>query len=283
MNGTIHLQEEIAYLHNFQQIVQTYQEIAASRMQRVKDSVLHNREYLEEIRDVYKEIINSYEKNIQTLQKKVEASAHKKNATVSIFLSANTKLYGSIIKETFEVFNKYIQENTTDIVIAGRTGIQLYKAYGDGREYTYYDLPDDTITPESLSEITTHILAYKEILVFHGEFEDILVQQPKKTVISSIPQRESTNTNHVHVSYIFEPTLEDVLLFFEKEILASIFAQTVNESNLSKFTSRMVSLNKTNDNVRRQLKTIENTIQLVHHRILDKKQQEQLASISLWT
>jgi len=286
MSNIYSSKDAVSYLKNFQQITETYQEIAATRMQRVKHSVLQNREYLEETRSIYHEVVHSY-KEYMTQRKSMEqtTSSEEKKHKVCILLSANTKLYGGIIKKVFDSFYSYVKETDTDIIIAGKTGLQMYKATQNPKPYHFFDIPDDIITPEALADIIVMIKQYSEISVFHVQFEDILTQVVKKTAITPETAYKANIEEQGSIGslYIFEPAIETVLQYFEKEILGSLFVQTVNESNLSKFTARMITLNTTNTNIDQRIQELTQSIKLLEHSIINRKQQEQLASFSLWS
>lgn len=283
MSSIYSSKDAVSYLRNFQRITQTYQEIAASRMQRVKHSVLQNREYLDETRSIYHEVVNSYKEYIaQRTKNENKPSIATKSKKVTILLSANTKLYGAIIKKVFEAFYAHIRENETDVVIAGKNGLQMYKEAHGSKPYQYFDLADDILTPESLSDIIAKITQYEEIIVFHSQFEDILTQIVKKTAITPEAYQSKPDTVSANTMYIFEPAIEEVLQYFEKEILGSLFVQTVNESNLSKFTARMISLNTTSNNINERVEDLTKSIKVLEHRTLNKKQQDQLSSLALW-
>ena len=85
------------------------------------------------------------------------------------------------------------------------------------------------------------------------------------------------------VKYFFEPSLEKIMAFFEAEIFSSIFEQTIFESQLAKFASRMTSLEIRVEKIKELLKQIDIEKQKVKHRIMNKKQLDVLSSISLWS
>lgn len=292
---------EIQSLSSLRNIIETYQEIAATRMQRVKDSVLRSRDFSDDLREIYQELRLSYLDELDTLIKRRKSISSKNklntsllnrnNKSVSVLLSSNTKLYGDIIKRTFEEFQKNIEGQTADIVIVGKVGLQLYKEAKIDKPYTFFELSDTLQDIESFKQVIETIKNYERIKIFHGKFEDILSQLPATTEISS--NREvivSGSQNKVEGEkkdiqkrhYIFEPSLEEILFFFETEILASILEQTISESNLSKFTSRMISLDATVENINKNLKEANFNKQWLRHNELNKKQLDALAGLSLW-
>jgi F0F1-type ATP synthase gamma subunit len=84
------------------------------------------------------------------------------------------------------------------------------------------------------------------------------------------------------VRYFFEPSLEKVMEFFEKEIFASIFQQTISESELAKFAVRMVSLDLASENAKNKLKQVILANNRMRHQENNKKQMEKFASMKLW-
>ena len=70
--------------------------------------------------------------------------------------------------------------------------------------------------------------------------------------------------------------------FFEAQIFASLFDQTVFESQLAKFASRMTSLELRVENIKDILKDVAFEKEKIRHRIINKKQLETFSSMALW-
>lgn len=282
------IENEILGLESLQRLVETYQEIAAGRMRKVKDSVLKNREFLDGLNEIFQQVKYSHKKELERLLKKrkikdlSELSLHKHNdKTVSVLLSANTMLYGDILRRTFKKFVTDVSMIDTDIVIVGKVGLQFYKASKMGKPYKFFDLSDSAMDAKNLKEIIDYVVQYERVSVYHCRFEDILTQVATQQYITG-DIAEAVGMEEKAVPYIFEPTLEDVLVFFEVELLAAIFEQTVYESNLSKFTSRMISLDSAIDSIRNRLVEADFTRQRIKHRVMNKEQLASISGISLW-
>jgi F0F1-type ATP synthase gamma subunit len=84
------------------------------------------------------------------------------------------------------------------------------------------------------------------------------------------------------IKYVFEPSLEKVMAFFEQQISGSIFEQTVYESQLAKFSSRMVSLDKATETIESKLKQMILQKERIKHQTINKEQNQRLASMGLW-
>lgn len=275
-------QETLKYLKN---IVQVYEEIASIRMRRVKGSVLQNRAYLEGLMEVFYQVKYSYNREYKALIKKkdkekgIDAIRSTNGRTVTVLLTANTGLYGDIIVKTLEKFLADTVEYDTDLVVVGRIGRQLVEPLALERNMKYFDLSDSSEDQTNLRDILEYILNYDKIVVHHGQFKDILFQEPKQTSISGDVLSDTPQDAVTDAKYIFEPTLNDVMTYFEKEILGTIFEHTVHESNLSKYASRMISLDRATERIDRKIKADKLHAQKLAHKTLNNKQIGTLAGI----
>ncbi len=274
------LENEIIGLTDLKELIEIYEEIASIRMRRVKSFVLRNREFLAGLTDIYDEVSNYNEYVKRQVQKtKKEPKLEK---SVAILLSSNTMLYGNIIRKTFEDYYKYIMSKDVEVVIIGKTGRQMLLEKGFSRKFEYFELSDSALDSAKLREVYEYASKYDGIYVFHSKFESILHQVPTSTVISEKIEFERENSHTTVTNYIFEPSFQEVLNFFDKEIVLSIFEQTLHESNLSKFASRMISLDYAVDNIGSTLSVLNMSHERVKHSIMNSKQLNVLAGISLW-
>ncbi len=291
MRSNKKLKKEIESTNTLSQIVEAYQEIAAIRMRRVKKSVLQNREFLSGLNDIYAQVAYSYKStNKKHAKKKLEGTLRKVNKdSVAILLSANTGLYGDIVKQTFNYFVKDTAEKKADLVIVGRLGKKMYDNLGDKRPYTFYEFSDSASDPENTKKIIQSVVEYENIYVYHGLFKSILSQVPQRTAVTGSVMSEISETSasldpttNKPMQYLFEPSIDEIIYFFEKEILLSIFEQSVYESGLSKFASRMISLDYAMANIKSSMKVTAFKLQKSKHALADASQMSTFAGYSLW-
>src|SRR3989344_2471466 len=125
---------EIEGLASIKMLVQTYEEIAAIRMRKIRAAVLQNRDFNAGIQEIFQELITSYRTELNKLMQKHKVKnisalnlLPKNGKTVCVLLSANVGLYGDIIRRTYELFKKQIAAQLTDLVIVGRLGKALFQ------------------------------------------------------------------------------------------------------------------------------------------------------------
>lgn len=273
--------KELETLMYLQDIIESYEEIASIRMQKVKRSVLANRSFLDGLRRLAQIVRHSYKREIARIQKRKKTNIIRKTngKTVAVLLSANTGLYGEIVQKTYNKFYKYVSDNDTDIVIVGKIGYRMFESSGLNRSAEYYELSDSFTDKENIERLLKYIVDYETIIIFHGKFKDMLVQEPEIITITGEEVQRETNEDVAEVEYIFEPSLENVMAYFEQEILGSMFKHAIHESSLSKYASRMISLDRATERIHETIGDYKLQYQKQKHRMQNKKQQNILAGI----
>ena len=280
--------EEIEDLSGLKRMVETYEEIAASRIKRTREGVLKSRYFVEDINTIFSEIKGSYKKEIDALMKKnkikdpTKVSFFKKNGkNLYVFISANTGLYGEIVHETFNLFAQEAKKADCEIAIIGKQGLGLYSDLKLNKKYTYFDFPDSGFDDEKMKEIISFLISYEKVMIFFGKFQNIVTQTPTMSDISGNIQT-SVNEDKPSSKYYFEPSIEKILAFFEQEIFSSIFEQTMRESQLAKFAARITTLDTSTENIRKRLSQVIYEKNKIFHAEENKKQLQTFSSIKLW-
>lgn len=254
-----------------------YAEISSGRMKKVRGQVLYNRDFLAGIDRIFADVRKSYK------GKKLTFLAHN-GKTVAVLISANTGLYGDLVPQVFRSFLTEIRKSDVEAAIVGKLGLSLFLSEEPKRPYTYFDFPDYGTDAEKLASLIAHLVPYEEIRIYHGKFENLIIQKPSvfdisaETPLANAPQASVGKT----VKYLFEPEVEEILGFFESEMFTSLVEQVLNESQLAKFASRMLAMDRAYQNIEKDLaKTRIDLLRSTHH-INNKKQLESVKGMRLW-
>ena len=200
--------------------------------------------------------------------------------TLYVLLSANTGLYGSILRKTYELFKQYVFKEDGDILVIGKLGRGLLEKEHLRKKIVYEDIEDSNKNDETLKNLVTLIIQYERVIVFHGKFQTTVTQLPTATSVSGDPLPGEAKLPEI--KFLFEPSLEEIMQFFEREIFTSYFEQTIHESQLAKQASRMISLDNSLENIKRHLKKLAIDEQRLKHIDFNKRQLETVSSIKLW-
>jgi len=282
---------EISELKVLQGVTHAYAEIASARMRKTRDSVLQDRDFLGAIHDIFQEVLISYKRQVDSLAKKkrmkrgesITFLAHNGKKVV-VLLSANTGLYGDIVGKTFDLFMEEVRKGGIEVTIVGKLGASLFEQVAVNIPYTYFDLADYGLDEDFLGMIIKHIVQYEEIQVYYGKFNSVVNQAPSMYRISvSVSTLEKEREGREEFGrYIFEPSLEKILMFFETEIFASVFNQVVRESQLAKFGSRITAMSLASENINDVLKKTQLKKLKLSHIINNQKQLNALSGLLLW-
>jgi ATP synthase F1 gamma subunit len=282
------INEEIDQLQILHTITSVYSQIASMWMLRARDSVLKSREYIDEVHQVFLTAFSSYANQIQAMAKRRKLQRGEKitflshnGKKVAVFLSANTGFYGEIVNKTFDLFLKEVREQDLEVTIVGHQGLSLFSSEEPNRPHTFFELSDEHVDPNMLQDLVRHLVQYEEIRIYYGKFQNFLTQNPVVFKLSANPYDNLTQDQKAK-RYFFEPNIETILIFFEKQIFTSMFEQTVRESQLAKFASRIMVMDRASENIKGRLKSVKTQQLKMTHRIANRKQLNQFASMALW-
>lgn len=286
------IKRDISDLNTLQLVTRAFTEIAAVRMRKTKNSVVLNRQFLQELDDVFSDVRASYARELIRLGQKsrnkseegITFLAHN-GKTVAVFLSANTGLYGDIIQRTFKVFLEEVRRSPdkTEVAIVGSLGMAMFKSEMPHHPFTFFEMSDTNITPSTIAQLIGHIVQYEEIQVYYPVFQSAVRQEPSRYTISAeTPLTELKTEQGRKDKYIFEPSLKEILKFFERETFSSLMDQSIREAQLAKYAARIMTLDRSGENIKHKLNNLKLDRLKVEHRQKNKKQIELMSSITMW-
>ncbi|HRN96396.1 MAG TPA: F0F1 ATP synthase subunit gamma [Candidatus Levybacteria bacterium] len=246
---------ELELVGTLKMLAEAYEEVSVLKMQKVRGSVLTTRDFLDGLSSVFVDVKRNYGRRIQKLMKNkgtmttFSTRAHN-GKKLSVFLSANSKFYGDIIRRVFDVFIKDIQTKNSEILIIGKMGKELMEGSKLKKNYYYFDLSDGEISVDDLTPIIDTLVKYETVDVYYGRFSNMVNQLPTLTNVSGQEILETKDISDQEVvQYAFEPSLEEILTFFENQVFVSLFKQTVNEGELARLASRIRAMEEALGNI----------------------------------
>lgn len=272
------LKQEIEDVQLLGNIARAYSEISALRMQQTREGVLKNREFSFGVEELFRKTLFYYANRHKIRRGQRLTFLSHNGRTVAAMFSANGGLYGKIVKDTFAMFADDIRDNPDiEVAIIGRLGRSRFLESFPGRPYTYFELDDYKPPENQIKKIMSHLVQYEKINVYYGSFQSIVSQKPKKFELRrkvELPKEEVKETER----YLFEPSIEDVLKFFEGAVFGSTFSQIVNESQLAKLGSRAFAMDQANQAIEEDVQRKKLLVLKRQHQTRNKKQMNFLLS-----
>jgi F-type H+-transporting ATPase subunit gamma len=278
------IKEELQIISAIKELSESYQEIANLKVSRIKNEVLKNREFFKEIIELYKRI-KSAKKDFVSKALKEKKDLNEKTAIVVI--SANHFFYGPLLLNIWNEAKSYftkIDEDKRDIIIIGRIAKYYAEREKLGHKIFYFDISDDNPEEKNIVELIEFVTSYKKIVVFHGKFEGAINQKVQITEIAAesvLKEISEKKQKEKKINYLFEPSAKEIIDFFETEIVATVFNQTILEHQLARYASRVISMYQSIENAKKTEKMLNLTKNKVERDILNKKQSELFANLLL--
>lgn len=290
------INEELELMSTLKLITQAYEEISVMRMQKIRDSVLKTRQFLDKLSEVFTDVKLNYENQAIIFSKKKDSDAllklNKNGKEAALLISTNTKMNGEIVSKVFRTFVDYIEKHDVDIFILGKMGKQLLEQHGTKKQYEFFDLDENDITTDKLKDMILKLLNYKQVNVFYGKFESLMFQDPyinnltgnegadpeKKTAESTQEKKEKKDEFD---RFIFEPSIEKVLQFFETQIFSSLVKQSVHESELARYASRIRAMEEAGQHIEKSKGNLYANRRKLKSIISNKKQLEVMTRVQM--
>ncbi|MEX0621374.1 MAG: FoF1 ATP synthase subunit gamma [Candidatus Woykebacteria bacterium] len=288
MSSRNELKADLEAVSAIKSITSVYQEIASFRMKQLRGRVDAVREFLEGISTVYNHAKSAYIAAVKSRSPKERENLWKRlsfirrnGKKVNVLLSANEHLYGTLILDVWSHYLKDLKRGDADAAVVGSIGKYLLSNEQTKVMANYFSLDDDKPKPEEVKKIIDHITSYEQVVIYHGQMVTVLHQIPVRSEISGGVSFEVTDQRSAR-RYLFEPSPEKIMEFFETEIMAALFNQTILEHQLSRFAARMVAMDQATENAQEEVKKIEKQILRLRRRVMNRKQLEVFAGFSLW-
>lgn len=283
--------EELEALQTIKELAQSYEEIAIVKMQQIRDSVLKTRDFLADISDVYVDLKASYNREVKDLMHRIKQGdkalipkLQKKNKTLLVYLASNGGLYGAVTQKTFRLFMQELAKTKpeeTEIVIIGNAGRTMYDNSENTRPYEYFEIPDATVDVKHIKMLMAKFLQYERVNVFYGKFGNVVKQNPIESSITGEDIFETETLSQVPRDdrFIFEPNLQKIFHFFETQIMANLFSQTLLENQLARHASRVNAMEEALGHIEEEAKKLNAQKVRAKHLIDNKKQLETVSGV----
>jgi len=248
-------------------------------MNKIREMTLKNREFIEKLIGIYSEIKRASLLEEEEEKGKKPKKVRLKKEKVAIFLSANARFYGGLVLDIWKKVSQFLEENKADLVVIGRVGKTLVEKSNPNLKFFFFQLDDENPKKEEIEKIAEFLRDYQELHFFHGKFKTILTQEITQTLISGkMPEKTTKKPS----AFLFEPSKEEVLNFFERELMKAFFTQIFLEHRLSRHATRMVAMYRVRERAKERRKELKKIERRLKWHFFDKKQMEITLSSQLW-
>lgn len=263
------------------------------RMQRVRKSVLDTRGYLDGLLDVFVSVRQVHKHDIDQVynhshwwQKTTPEQKTDTEKTILVLVSPTQRLSGEVGRHVYREFTQAVKEKSPDtkLAIVGRIGRDLFVSeFGDKQPFLYFEWQENNAEQADLPSFLAQLTQFKKVIVFSSEFQSLVTQEPKqRTLTGNEELQQDRQTPQTTQMYLCEPTIEEIVTFFEQQVVASLFKQSLQEAHLAHLGSRVTALEQATQTITKEKRKLNQTLQQLLRQQQQQKQRQRMAGMSLW-
>lgn len=230
---------EIINLGYMRGVLETYEELAAARMQMVRTEMLAAREFYQGLTSL-SEDIGADIMNVVGVEAVIPAY---------VLFSSNSGMFGDLPERLVTAFVQEIKGRPGDVFVIGEMGAKLLKQVLPNQDFRVLPIPNEELQASTLALILEQLRAYRKIKIFYSQFINLVRQEVASRDLSGELTLSSLGKKDLEIKerrlkYLYEPSLEDVGGKLKTEVFGGVFEATVKESQLSKFAARLMHLDQ---------------------------------------
>lgn len=247
-------------------VAQSYSEVAASKLKRIRRGIERNRYFLSEIVSMYATVkLVAAQRKISTVastspflnkatrflpfatKETRPPSGKAAKSTINVILTSNYRFYGNLELNLMEFFMKNSRRFQAETIVVGKTGDTFLKSLGF-TSYTPIVFKTDLPTLAEIKTLIGKTQSYDRVLLYNSKFQSVLHQAP---FIRDIKEAQFEVSIPKHkIDYIFEPEIDKMLLFFDSQISTLLLEQGFLEAELARTAARLIAMDDAQDNAK---------------------------------
>lgn len=237
---------------SLRQITQAFTQISSSKLKRIREGVERNRTFFTDLSEIYGLV------NIIARKRKIPRPP-KNGKTLTLLLTSNERFYGKITGELLEFYLIQVSKINADKIVIGRSGIETLKSMNYALSYTPLILASEFPNNAEFVKLSQLVQDYSKVLVFHPQFQSVMLQKPVIADITRSEQEVDTKTAEIqkeaneYNNYIIEPEIEVMADFFDNQIKVLLLESTFLEAELARTASRLISMDSAQNEAEKYL------------------------------
>lgn len=294
------IEQQLNDVGMLKELTSTFQSIAGQNLANTRSKVLSARAFLDEAQKVYSEARDIFIAEHKLAEKKLEyheqLTIRQNNGKhLTVIIGPNTKLYGSLPDQLINTVVEDIRKEPRDVLILGKVVEEHFARLKPPIPYTSISIEDEEITTEQVAKILRHVSGYKRVTAFYNHFRTILTSDVLEAALNLTAEKAKETAEALQEEppkglakfikkddALFEPSLEEVLNFYETVILKTLLRQKVRESLLSRYAARMVAMDIATENAKTESKKLQQELRRAKRIKANQRMLDSYSGLSLW-
>ncbi|MEI8280063.1 MAG: ATP synthase F1 subunit gamma [Bacteroidota bacterium] len=248
-----------------QQITKAMKMVSAAKLRRAQDSIIQMRPYAQKLQEMLSNIVSS----VSTDMSLPLAEERPAERILLIPITSNRGLCGAyntnVIKTTRLLLKeKYAAQDAkgnVTVMPIGKKGYEFFTRQNMKMVDTYWNILSH-ITFDNVREAAVYAQTaflnkeYDRVELVYSQFKNAATQNFIAEPYLPIPKMEKTEGKSKSVDFIFEPSMEVLLLELMPKILNTQVYKAVLDANASEEGARMTAMDKATENANELLRSL---------------------------
>lgn len=267
MSSIKKLGQELSNLGYMRGVLETYEEMAASRMQKVRGKIESGREFTSGLSEL------SYNIGMDV----VAVAGVETVIPAYLLLGPNSGMFGEFSAQLVAGFAREIAGKEGDVYVVGEmAGKMLGKVIG-GRNFRVLKLTNEEMDNQLLQMTVEQLRNYRTVRVVYGKFVNLAKQEVAmrdlagEMTLDFLAQKDK-EIKMRRLKYLYEPSLDIVGAKLSREVFVSVMGASAEESQLAKFAARLMHLDQSLFNLDKIKLSLSHKKRRLGRKIENKKQ-----------
>lgn len=270
------IKDELLDMETLHMIAMSFTDAAAMRIRSIRKKFEENKAFYDELSHVYHLV------KIYAINKGIISDITRVMHPLRVAFTSNQHFYGNIHWMIMEKILKDQAIHGGDLLIIGNTGREYAKSAGIRDGFRYMHVHQDSLSHEEIAEFLDQTASYMSILVYYPRFVTLVRQEVGVIDIAQAKEIDGDIVEESERAIIFEPEIEEMLAFFDRQIRAVLFRRVLLESNLARTAARMVAMNDASEKAKDMVKEKQAEYLTMLRSRINRQLLDTFSSITLW-
>jgi len=266
MSGQLkEVRNRIKSVTSTQQITKAMKMVSAAKLRRAQDAIIQMRPYAQKLQEMLSNIVSGASSGVslplaeeRPVEKILFIPITSDRGLCGAYNSNVIKLTRQIIKEKYAA--QEAKGNVT-ILPLGKKGYEAFLRLGynvvDNYWTVFSDLSFDNVRNAAIYAQQAFLnKEYDKVEIVYSQFKNAATQAFVSEPYLPIPKVENAEGSKKKVDFIFEPSMETLLLDLMPKILNTQVYKAVLDANASEHGARMTAMDKASENANELLRSL---------------------------
>jgi F-type H+-transporting ATPase subunit gamma len=265
MSGQLkEVRNRIKSVSSTQQITKAMKMVSAAKLRRAQDAIIQMRPYSRKLQDMLSNIVSSASSDVSLPLAEVRSLERILFITVTSDRGLCGAYNANVIKLTRQIIESnyatQMAKGNVTILPIGKKGYEFFQRNNfklvDNFWDTFSDLSFENVRRAAQYAQQAFLnKEYDHIEIVYSQFKNAATQNFVSEQYLPIPRVEQSNKK-MNVDFIFEPSMEELLLELMPKILNTQVYKSVLDANASEHGARMTAMDKASENANELLKSL---------------------------